>query len=263
MHQKFKLISIYVLLICISLSFKNTIKIEEYKFYNTIKAYNCFEKKKWKAYYNLYQIENNLNFVLNKINYPNFFNYDNDEKYIKKTCVILVNPRYYIEQDEILTNYSIVEVPHIERNYEMILEQETYTAYQKLYALSKKMNLSLYIYSAYRDYKQQTIIYQNGNKNYCAKPGHSEHQTGFAIDVSNLHDGLTTNFETSKEFAFLSSYAHEYGFILRYPKNKETITGYLYEPWHYRYVGEKIAKEIKALNITLEEYIYYHTIINM
>ena len=86
-----------------------------------------------------------------------------------------------------------------------------------------------------------------------AKPGHSEHQTGLSIDVegSNLDYDL---FAESKEFNWMKNNAHKYGFILRYPKGKEHITGFKYEPWHYRYVGKDVASYIYKNNITLEEY---------
>ena len=87
---------------------------------------------------------------------------------------------------------------------------------------------------------------------HIAKPGESEHHTGLAIDIKS---GDTSPFIISKEYVWLKKNAHKYGFILRYPEGKEEITGYAFEPWHYRYVGKKIAKFITKNNMTLEEYI--------
>ena len=84
---------------------------------------------------------------------------------------------------------------------------------------------------------------------YVAIPGKSEHQTGLAVDI-NASDGNSWAL-----YGWLSQHAYEYGFILRYPQGAEGVTGYQYEPWHYRYVGKAAAAEITAKNITLEEYL--------
>ena len=85
---------------------------------------------------------------------------------------------------------------------------------------------------------------------YSARPGSSEHQTGLAVDINAADDW----FNNTKEAKWLANNAYKYGFILRYPKGKEYITGYQYESWHYRYVGEKVAKYIYEHDITYEEY---------
>ena len=95
---------------------------------------------------------------------------------------------------------------------------------------------------------------------YVAPPGTSEHLTGLAVDLIspdwyNTHSSLTSDFENTKQFAWLYAHCAEYGFILRYPKDKVAITGYSYEPWHYRYVGVEAAKEIMSKKICLEEYV--------
>ena len=87
-----------------------------------------------------------------------------------------------------------------------------------------------------------------------ARAGHSEHQTGLAVDVSNSSLDYD-NFESTKEFYWMKNNAHKFGFILRYPKASFHITGFKYEPWHYRYVGIKIATYIYKNNLTLEEYL--------
>lgn len=86
-----------------------------------------------------------------------------------------------------------------------------------------------------------------------ARPGWSEHNTGLAIDLN----GVAENFDTMPEFAWLDEHAVEYGFILRYPKDKQEITGIRYEPWHYRYVGTEHAKAIRERHFCLEEYVDY------
>ena len=91
---------------------------------------------------------------------------------------------------------------------------------------------------------------------YSAKAGTSEHQTGLCVDVIlNGHSELTTDFEHTRSFAWLSQNAHRFGFILRYPSGKSDVTGFTYEPWHFRYVGRDAATAIYQSGLTLEEYV--------
>jgi zinc D-Ala-D-Ala carboxypeptidase len=115
------------------------------------------------------------------------------------------------------------------------------------------------VLSAYRSYESQSRIfqlnvdrlgYEQASKEV-AVPGYSEHQTGLAYDIGSI----TSSFANTSAFDWLSKNADKYGFILRYPKGKESITGYIYEPWHYRYVGVDLAGRIKASGLCLEEYL--------
>ena len=91
---------------------------------------------------------------------------------------------------------------------------------------------------------------------YSAFPGTSEHQTGLCVDfITSTMTGLNTSFEETEAFEWLCENAYKFGFILRYPKGKESITGYTYEPWHYRFVGREAATDIYFGNLTLEEYL--------
>jgi len=125
----------------------------------------------------------------------------------------------------------------------------------------KSIGLNIKAISTYRSYNTQQDLYNRYVKKdgeeeadtYSARPGHSEHQTGLAIDAYNItHSYL--NFDQTNEYAWLKNNAHQYGFIIRYPEGKEYITGYMYEPWHFRYVGEEIASYIYYNNITFDEY---------
>ena len=89
------------------------------------------------------------------------------------------------------------------------------------------------------------------------RAGYSEHQTGLALDIVTYGASMDT-FENTDEFKWLSDNAYKYGFILRYPKGKEKLTGYSYESWHYRYVGKDVAKKIHDLDITYDEYYAYY-----
>ena len=145
-------------------------------------------------------------------------------------------------------------------NEDKYMVKEAKEQFEKLSRDAKKLNYNIIAVSTYRSYDYQEKLFNNylkekGEKhtlNYSAKPGHSEHQTGLAVDVMGSNNDYNL-FEESKEFNWMKNNAHKYGFILRYPKDKYQITGFKYEPWHYRYVGN-VAKYIYDNNLTLEEY---------
>lgn len=120
----------------------------------------------------------------------------------------------------------------------------------------------LYVCSAYRSYEYQKLIWDNSvetiglekTKNSVAYPGTSEHQTGLAIDFGILFSKNKLRSLKESDIHWLENNSYKYGFILRYPDRKENITGYKYEPWHYRYVGVKLAEYLKKENLVLEEY---------
>ncbi|HSJ36989.1 MAG TPA: M15 family metallopeptidase, partial [Planococcus sp. (in: firmicutes)] len=127
---------------------------------------------------------------------------------------------------------------------------------------AKAQGLHVTIVSGYRSYSRQAALYNDyvkrfGKKEadrFSARPGHSEHQTGLAYDFGKT-TRLTGSFGDTKEGKWLAANAHQYGFILRYPKDKEHITGYMYEPWHFRYLGTQNATKVKNSGKTLEEYL--------
>ena len=133
--------------------------------------------------------------------------------------------------------------------------------FMKLQEYARSAGYEFIICSGYRDYRYQQFIYAKNVREegeeyaskYVALPGTSEHQTGFAIDISAFHNGEYSDDLTEGEIEWLKANAYKFGFILRYPLGKEEITGYNYEPWHYRYVGP-LAKELYDNNLTLEEY---------
>ena len=117
-----------------------------------------------------------------------------------------------------------------------------------------------YIYNTYLSKGLDKLSHADAEKvalSYSAAPGTSEHQTGLCVDFTtqSLWGDLNTEFENTDAFAWLAENAYKFGFILRYPKEKEDITGYTYEPWHYRFVGRDAATDIHYSNQTLEEYL--------
>lgn len=190
-----------------------------------------------------------------------------DEKVVKKTDLskgdlILVNKfhdlgKYVPDKIIPISNYYAYDNNEI--------TEKVYEAYKKMWYAAKKEGLTLIVTSSYRDYDTQDFLWNRyanleGDEwadSVSARAGFSEHQTGLTLDIVT-YNTIMNDFEKTDEFKWLKKHAHEYGFILRYPKNKEDITGYAYESWHYRYVGEKVAKEIYDKDITFDEYYAYY-----
>ena len=146
------------------------------------------------------------------------------------------------------------------------MQPEAAKALEELFAGAREDGLTLLATSGFRSYSTQKAIFERKLETMSeraanasvAKPGYSEHQTGLAMDVegeSAIGMGLEEDFARTPEGQWLAEHCHEYGFIIRYPEGKTNITGYVYEPWHIRYVGKEAAAEIAALDITFEEYI--------
>ena len=174
---------------------------------------------------------------------------------LSKNNLILVNKYYYLEKD-----YE-PELVKMDSNYSKdgwYMQEEAYNHFKEMVDAAKKEDIIIYNISSYRSYYSQDKIYNryvnnDGKTNadtYSARPGYSEHQTGLASDINTTSD----NFEFTKQYEWLKDNSYKFGFILRYPKDKEYITGYQFEPWHYRYVGIEVAKFIFENDITFEEY---------
>ncbi|MCM3236717.1 M15 family metallopeptidase [Heyndrickxia oleronia] len=192
----------------------------------------------------------------------------NGQKMIENTSNILslVNKEYsigsYVPNDLVRpkVKFSFGD-QDIEKSY---MRQEAATALEKMFSEAEKNGIYLFASSGYRSYERQKAILNNEIANVgkekaeqaVATPGQSEHQTGLAMDITSESENylLSENLGKQKEGIWLREHAHEFGFILRYPKDKENITGYEYEPWHFRYVGKKAAAVIYKNGWTLEEY---------
>lgn len=146
------------------------------------------------------------------------------------------------------------------------MRPEAAAALEDLFEAAAQDGITLYATSGYRSYSTQKAIFERKLERMdekqanasVAKPGYSEHQTGLAMDIegeTTKGTGLTEAFGESPEGIWTAEHCAEYGFIIRYPKGKTNITGYIYEPWHLRYVGKDAAAEITELGVTFEEYI--------
>lgn len=152
---------------------------------------------------------------------------------------------------------------YVDARIKPMLRIEVKPFIEKLIFDANKSGINIIVDSAFRGGKYQqkildNLIKEKGElaKRLIALPGASEHQTGLAVDFAIYENGLYNDDikEEDKEAIWLKNNAWKYGFILRYPKGKEDITGFNFEPWHYRFVGLELAKELYERDITLEEY---------
>lgn len=183
------------------------------------------------------------------------------------------NPIEYVEGTELPKEPKIIDgillankqYP-LPKDYAPGESEEAREAFNELAAEALKSGINLQAFSTYRSYEYQVTLYeryvkrdgQEAADRYSARPGYSEHQTGLAFDIGEVnHEDYwaSTSFGDTEAAKWLAAHAHKYGFILRYPKDKEEITGYIHESWHYRYVGKEVAEKIFKQNITLEEYV--------
>ena len=179
---------------------------------------------------------------------------------------MLVNKYYLLSSD--YAPDDLVSVPQTYSWGELgsqKVREVAYNAFLDMWNAAEQEGYYLMINSSYRSYQDQEAVYNNyksssGQKyadSIAARPGSSEHQTGLAIDIFSKTNTNRNSFIDSPEAKWLEDNAHKYGFILRYPEDKVDITGYSYESWHFRYVGEDIATYIYEHDITFEEYYAY------
>lgn len=164
-----------------------------------------------------------------------------------------INGATYV--DGVLIANKSYSVP---RDYGSGLTSECSSAFNKMKSAAASEGITLTIISGYRSYDTQSRLYNNyaakdgkaKADTYSARPGTSEHQTGLAMDLNSL----STSFGETKEGRWLAQNCHKYGFIIRYPQGKQNITGYIYEPWHVRYLGTDLAQKVYQSGLCLEEY---------
>lgn len=157
-----------------------------------------------------------------------------------------------------LGNYVPTDLKSLSYDEKYKLREQAAEAFEKLVSAAKLENIFIKPYSAYRSFEYQTSLYEkyvtrDGTKiadTYSARAGHSEHQTGLAVDVWS--EGYTEIKESDAKWLQENSY--QYGFIIRYTKENKAITGYIEEPWHLRYLGVDIATDVYNKNITYDEY---------
>jgi len=182
------------------------------------------------------------------------------------TITALVNKQHSLDKTYAPKDLVTVDVPTVLENPEVNqLRKPAADALKEMFNKAKESGFKLYARSGYRSYQTQSALYKNystqhGEKaanRYSAKPGQSEHQTGLVMDITSesAELKLTEDFGETEEGKWVSEHAHQFGFILRYPKDKEDITGYIYEPWHLRYLGVDLATKVYQSKLTFEEYL--------
>ena len=172
------------------------------------------------------------------------------------SLTVLVNKHY------ILPAGYVPELEALGRGYGSgSLRPEAAQAFRAMADGARADGVALRSVSAYRSYQTQKSTYNRYLRQYrqavvdtfSARPGHSEHQTGLGLDINVASS--RAHFENTPAFAWLKEHCAEYGFILRYDQGKEDITGYRFEPWHYRYVGVETAKAVMEQDLCYEEYL--------
>ncbi|MFT8930667.1 MAG: M15 family metallopeptidase [Sporolactobacillus sp.] len=180
--------------------------------------------------------------------------------------LVLVNKYFELPSDYVP---HLLVYPHVRflsgRTEKAKMQLIAANALEKMFRAANRDGVNLVGVSAYRSYNMQAVLFKYYEQRdgrtkalaYSALPGTSEHETGLAIDVSDPagRTAATPAFAETQESSWLERHASNYGYIIRYPKGKKSVTGYEYEPWHLRYVGTAVAKSLKASGQTLEEYL--------
>ena len=188
-----------------------------------------------------------------------------DRKYVLEdpsNTALLIKKGFSISKDYVPEDLVEVNIPTATTNNKM--RSDAAKALESMYQDAKKEGLTLVVNSAYRSYEDQQKIYDEYFRIYdevtaaslVAVPGTSEHQLGLSVDLTSqsVIDGQYGVFGSTPEYQWVIKNAYKYGFILRYPSDKIDITGIANEPWHYRYVGVKLATKLYEEGLTLEEY---------
>lgn len=241
---------------------KSTSKVR-HSFITDAKCLPYYKSNNIKRYQDYHKLNSNLsvNDVVTRVNLnldlPYYTN-TKEAKYLN-TFYTLVNKYNYLRDDFVPNNLVEMTTPYSKEGIYLVAEARD--NFYKLVDKAKEEGLTIRAISAYRGYTYQKRLYDkyveadgvNKADTYSARPGFSDHQTGLAIDVDNTISSFE-NFTNTKEYQWMLDNSYKYGFILRYPSGKESITTYQFESWHYRYVGLKLAKKIKASNLTFDEY---------
>ncbi len=240
-------------------------KIMKHSYVPDITSYISFE------YFDINLIDNYINYKTENITYEDCITYVNiglDNKFYTNIKVI-ENPD---DLFTIVNKYNKLPTGFVPKNLtkisvdcatgEKFLVKDAAEAFEKMCAEIATTGLTIKANSAYRSEAVQIKLYNDYVQNdslanadtYSARPGHSEHQLGLAVDIGA---GLTgyNSFEFTDAFKWVKDNAHRFGYIMRYHKETEHITGYMYEPWHYRYLGIELATKIYQKNITYDEYL--------
>ena len=183
---------------------------------------------------------------------------------------LLVNRTQLLEESyvpESMIELAEAGLPNIKLKKESMLADATAaSALARMLESAQSQGVTgFYLASTYRSYAEQSRIWDNklahdphyGENNTpvaSMPPGASEHQTGLAFDITSLnHPSMSAGYAKTEQAQWLAAHAHEFGFVLRYPEGKEALTGVIYEPWHFRYVGEGVSHQLFEEGLVMEE----------
>ncbi|MFV0499674.1 MAG: D-alanyl-D-alanine carboxypeptidase family protein, partial [Bacilli bacterium] len=236
------------------------IEISEYKYYNLDSSHVNFSV-----------IEGNVTYDYSKAKRFEIGTLDNDKQLseyrianIKDSYSTVINKKRRLSSDYIPKDLTQITVKSIHSGNNNLIRSDILPKIEQMFKDASNNGINLVVNYAYRSYDYQEKLFNEYVSQYgyettikmAAFAGASEHQTGLVLDIGSIEStsaNLSVEFGSTKASAWLKDNAHNYGFILRFPKGKEEITTYIYEPWHYRYVGNDLAKYIYENNITLEE----------
>ncbi len=188
---------------------------------------------------------------------------------VPDSLTVLINKEFSLPSDYVPKNLTAPAITFSFRGYheKKLMRQDAAKSLEELVEAASCKGLRINGVSGYRSYRRQLNIYnknimKNGleyTNKYSAKAGYSEHQSGLAMDVStnSIRNRLDVSFADTKEGKWLKENCWKFGYIIRYPEGKSHITGYAYEPWHIRYVGNELAKYLTENELTMEEYYGY------
>jgi LAS superfamily LD-carboxypeptidase LdcB len=251
---------ILIIIIILLCSCKEKSVFMEYNFKNS-KYYIDNNLDKYISYSKLNNMD--MESIVREVNVGLYRDYyvDSTLSDVKKDYLILVNKYNYLESNYVPNDLEYIS-DEFNKGSNNMLRKDARIAFELMCRDAKDVGLNIYSSSAYRSYDKQVIIYDyykntRGEKKadlVSARAGYSEHQSGLAVDVNTIN----SEFVNTLEYDWLINNSYKYGFILRYPKGMEKITGYQFEPWHFRYVGIDIANKIYNEGITFDEYYVYY-----
>lgn len=232
-----------------------TLAYQNLEGYYKIKNLNVDNIKKYNDYKNLKEI--NLEDAVTQVNIGLDHNYYTEIKEVENPDDLLVLVNKY---NALPANYEPDDLVSLSNGSQFKLRKVAAEAYEKLIGYAEQNGVEVLPFSGYRSYNTQKAIYNNHVNNngrekadtYSARPGHSEHQLGLAVDIRSKDYELKRL--TKEDAKWINENCSKFGFIVRYTKEDEFITGYMEETWHLRYVGVKVAKEVMSLGITYDEY---------
>lgn len=250
--------------------FDSVLEMNRNKYISGIVKEKYFMEKNLDRYLNYLEENNNKNYndviAIVNINADKDWYEDATATDLSDGYSILVNKYNYLEE-----NYEPENIESISSWYAYeghSISSEVYSAYKDMWNAAKNDGHTLIVFSSYRTYTSQKKVYdsyentkgQEYADSIAARPGHSEHQTGLALDIMSYGLEKSSEFVNTETYKWLLDNAHNYGFILRFPEGKEYLTGYNFESWHYRYLGKDLATKVYNEGITYDEYYAYYLV---